>query len=123
MIVIYQTYTDNKTQKIASRKLIENNQSLGFSISYQRFFLTNNIRLSKRIKRIKRSKRSKRKVKQKIKNNFLIFNNKMNSDFIIYLLIIVIFLILIHKKVSYCYNNNEIDFEIIHPASVKRTFY
>ena len=48
----------------------------------------------------------------------------MNSDFIIYLLIIVIFMILIHKHFSYCDNDkNELDFKIIHPASVQRTFY
>ena len=45
----------------------------------------------------------------------------MNSDFIIYFLIIVIFMILIHKHFSYCNNKNELDFEVIHPASIQIT--
>lgn len=44
----------------------------------------------------------------------------MNSDFIICFLIIVIFMILIHKQFSFYDNKNYCDFEIIHPASVQR---
>jgi hypothetical protein len=48
----------------------------------------------------------------------------MNSDFIIYFLIIVLFMILIYKKFSQCDDKNEYDFEVIHPGSVRTsTFY